>query len=88
MLGVLIAVLQSFVSALRSRQYLVLENVALRHQLMVIERQVSRPRITGSDRLLWVCLRSLWPDWSKALIIVKPATVIAWHRGGFRGYWR
>lgn len=40
------------------------------------------------DRLLWVLLRRVWPRWKEALVIVKPETVIAWHRAGFRLYWR
>ena len=72
----------------KGRQVLVLENLALRHQLMVIRRQVNRPIITNADRAVWVLLRRLWPDWDKALVLVKPATVIAWRRTGFRAYWR
>jgi len=88
MLDVLFTLLRSFVSVLRDHQHLVLENVALRHQLMVARRHAKQPRLTGADRAFWVTLRRLWPDWHKAIVIVKPATVIAWHRAGFRKYWR
>jgi hypothetical protein len=40
------------------------------------------------DRLFWIALRRLWPGWKNVLIIVKPDTVVAWHRAGFRWYWR
>ena len=88
MLDVLLALLRSLLSALRGNRKLALENLALRHQLMVVQRQVKRTRLSNADRALWVLLRKLWPDWDKALILVKPTTVIKWHRAGFRAYWR
>ena len=88
MLDVLLALLRSLLTALRGNRNLALENLALRHQLMVVQRQVKRARLSNADRALWVLLRRLWPDWDKALILVKPATVIKWHRAGFRAYWR
>src|SRR5262245_20882895 len=66
----------------------VLENVALRHQLAVLQRSVARPRLRRRDRLFWVCLSWLWPNWRTSLILVRPATVVAWHRQGFQLYWR
>jgi len=78
----------SVVSAVRSRRNLALENIALRHQLMVLQRQFGRPRLKNSDRLVWVCLRRLWHGWHRALVVVQPATVVKWHRNGFRAYWR
>src|SRR5262245_23423399 len=65
-----------------------LENVALRHQLAVLQRSVTRPRLCRRDRLFWVCLSWLWPNWRTSLILVRPATVLAWHRQGFQLYWR
>lgn len=47
-----------------------------------------RPRLFPIDRLFWVALRDVWPDWRSALAIVKPATAIAWHRRAFRAYRR
>ena len=71
----------------RSRAMLELENLALRHQVGVLQRSArKRPRLTPADRLLWVGL-SLWRDWRSALAIVKPETVVAWHRAGFRRFW-
>jgi len=78
----------SVVSMLRSRRDLALENVALRHQLMVLRRQPGSLRLKDRDRLFWICLRRLWPDWRSALSLVQPATVVRWHRRGFRAYWR
>ena len=78
----------SVVSALKSRRDLALENVALRHQLMVLQRQSGRPRFKDRDRFVWVCLRGLWHGWHRALVVVQPATVVKWHREGFRAYWR
>ena len=79
---------QFVVSALRSKRDLALENAALRHQLMVLQRQSKAPRIENRDRLFWITLLRLWPDWRGALSLVQPATVVRWHRKGFRVYWR
>src|SRR5215469_4904332 len=76
-----------FRSAFRSRLALELENFALRHQLNVLKRSVPRPRLTPADRSLWVVLSRVWPNWRVALAIVRPETVIAWHRQGFRLFW-
>ena len=65
-----------------------LENLALRHQLLVLQRSVVRPRLSRWDRVVWVWLSRVWASWRSSLIIVQPATVLAWHRRGFRLYWR
>jgi putative transposase len=65
-----------------------LENLALRHQLAVLQRSVNRPRLTRWDRVLGVWLSRLWTQWRSSLVIVQPATVLAWHRQGFQLYWR
>ncbi len=67
---------------------LLLENAALRQQLAVYERNAKRPRLKRRDRVFWVWLSWCWKDWRSALVIVQPATVIGWHRAGFRIYWR
>jgi hypothetical protein len=65
-----------------------LENLALRHQIRVLQRSVKkRPKLTPADRIFWVALSRLWCDWRSALVLVKPETVIAWHRMGFRRFW-
>ena len=74
-------------AAFKSRATLHLENLALRHQLGVLRRSVKRPKLTSADRLLWTWLCEVWSDWRSALVIVKPETVIAWHRKGFRLFW-
>ena len=75
-------------SIFRSRAALELENLALRHQIGVLRRAAAkRLKLTSADRLLWICLSRLWRGWHSALTIVKPETVIAWHRAGFRLFW-
>jgi hypothetical protein len=65
-----------------------LENLALRHQIVVLQRSArKRPKLTLGDRLLWVWLFRIWRDWRSALAFVKPETVVAWHRAGFRLFW-
>ena len=65
-----------------------IENAALRQQLAVYLRTNQRARLRTGDRVFWVALRRLWPDWTRPLVIVKPATVIGWHRKGFQIFWR
>ena len=72
----------------RSKAELVAENTLLRHQLAILNRKPRRPELTAKDRLLTVLLARLLPNWREALHIVKPATVIGWHRQLFRLYWR
>ena len=73
----------------RGRAVVELENLALRHQLHVLRRQrPGRPRLFAIDRLLWVSLYRLWPRCLKAMVLVKPTTVIKWHRQGFHLFWR
>jgi putative transposase len=70
-----------------SRQNLRLENIALRQQLAVLRKKHPQPRFSAKDRLFWIVLRRLWPNWRQALILVQPETVIRWHRAGFKSYW-
>jgi putative transposase len=71
-----------------SRHKLALEAVALRQQLAVFKRRQPRPKLHRLDRLFWIVLTRLCSDWTEALIIVKPETVVSWHRAGFRLFWR
>ncbi len=73
---------------LRSKQDLVLENALLRQQLIVLSRTSKRPALTATDRGLLVLLASWLRTWASALVIVKPETVLRWHRQGFRLFWR
>ena len=89
----MITILSALVSLLsfrvRSRASLELELVALRHQVTVLRRRrPGRARLFCADRLLWVWLYRIWPQILNAMVLVKPATVIQWHRNGFRLYWR
>src|SRR5438445_13067754 len=83
------SIVSRLVCRFRSRAVLQLENLALRHQLHVLRRQrPGRLRLFTIDRLLWVWLHRLWPRCLDTMMLVKPATVIQWHRQGFRLYWR
>ena len=81
-------ILQFLLSVFRTRQALILENAALRHQIVVLQRNSGRPNMRWRDRAFWDVLCSIWPDWRKSLYIVQPDTVVRWHRRGFRFYWR
>jgi hypothetical protein len=70
-----------------NRATLVFENLALRQQLAVLRRSVRRPRLHRRDRLFWTFL-ARWPGWQATLVMYSPATVVRWHRQGFRLYWR
>ena len=88
----MLALLSTWVSwvawRFRSRAELELELIALRHQVAVLNRQQSgRLRLCSIDRMLWVWLYQVWPRCLKAILVVKPATVVQWHRQGFRLYW-
>ena len=89
MFAPLLSAFVSIRSWFRSRAALQVEILALRHQLSVLKRsQRGRLRLNSADRRLWVWLSRFWSNWRPALLIVKPQTVIAWHRRGFRWYWR
>jgi len=75
-------------SLFRDRAALAAENLALRQQLAVQQRSGKRPRLRRRDRIFWVWLTKLWPGWQAALLIVKPDTVVRWHRQGFKLYWK
>jgi putative transposase len=66
---------------------LALENLALRHQLAVYKRTVTRPKLRTTDRLFWVGLARIWVGWRQPLLIVTPETVLRWQRRRFREYW-
>jgi len=75
-------------SVFHSRAALQLENLALRHQIGVLQRSTRKHlTLTPGDRILWVWLSGVWSGWRSALAIVKPETVAAWHRAGFRRFW-
>ena len=88
MLRLIPAFIAAVAALFRSRVDIALEVLALRKQVAVLKRQRPRPPLTRFDRFFWSTLRQLWPRWSHVLVIVKPETVIGWHRAGFRLYWR
>ena len=79
-----------FHTLFRSRAGLANENLALRQQIAVLlrPRTGKRHRLHRRDRLFWVVLSKVWTGWRAVLAIVKPETVIRWHRAGWRLYWR
>jgi putative transposase len=83
-----LAFLSWFGAFFRCRHDLGLELAALRHQLAVLKRNSPRQKLSRWDRLFCLALRRLWSRRASALVIVKPETVVSWHRGGFRWYWR
>jgi putative transposase len=72
----------------RSKSQLIAENALLRQQLIVINRQVKKPKFTSLDRLLLVGLASKVQSWKQALLIVKPDTLLGWHPQGFKLFWK
>jgi hypothetical protein len=71
----------------RSKSELVLENLALRQQVSAFKQKRPRPHLYDPDRAFWVALRGAWERWAELLIIVKPETVVDWHRRRFRRHW-
>jgi putative transposase len=85
---VVVSLLHSLRFVVQSRASLHLEIIALRHQLAVVHRsRRSRLRFTSANRILWAWLSHTWPGWHSAVHVIKPETVIAWHRRGFRWFW-
>jgi hypothetical protein len=80
--------LRLILSARRLNAHLAVENLALRQQIGMYARRETQPRFTQRDRLFWMILYRLWPGWRTVLLNAKPATVIKWHRAGFRQFWR
>jgi putative transposase len=72
----------------QNRANAALEVLALRQQLAVLKRKRPRSALNRLDPVFWILLRRLWPQWKDALLIVKPETVVGWHRTAFRFYWR
>jgi hypothetical protein len=88
----MVAILSALVSIVafrfRGRASLEIELIALRHQVTVLRRRPGRPQLSSLDRLLWVWLYRIWPQVIDAMVLVKPATVVQWHRNGFQLHWR
>ena len=88
MVQLFLAVLGALRVFFRCRSDTALEILALRQQVAVLKRQRPRPPLNSGDRLFWTILRRFWSRWTDVLLIVKPETVVGWHRAGFRLYWR
>jgi len=71
-----------------SRQDLILENLALREQLLALKAKRPRRQLSTMHKFFWIALFRLWSKWKQSLVVVTPRTVVAWHRAGFRLYWR
>src|SRR5258705_8657154 len=89
MIALLWFVLAVLALPFKSKSRLEAENAALRHQLIVLRRKVQgRVRLTNNDRLFFVQLYRWFPSVLKAITIIRPETIVRWHRTGFRRYWR
>jgi hypothetical protein len=89
MFALLRLVLAVLASPFKSKSRLEAENVALRHQLIVLRRKVSgRPRLTKNDRWFFIQLYRWFPSILQVLTIIRPETLVRWHRAGFRCYWQ
>ena len=80
--------LETVRNSLCSTNQLVLENLALHHQLMVYQRNHKKLRLNNADRAIWILFSKILLRWKDILVIVKLKTVIRWHRKGFQLYWR
>ena len=86
-MSLLLPLLGALRAVVRTQRNLALENLALRQQLALLRRRSKRPRFGSLDRAFWVWLSRRWAGWREALHIVRPETVIRWHRKGFRSFW-
>jgi putative transposase len=88
MLDALLTLVRAVAAARRPRWALLAEIALLRHQLTVLQRSVTRPRVTRFDRIVLVALAAVTPTWRNVLRIVQPETLLRWHRAGFEALWR
>ncbi len=86
MLELLRIFLPTLAKLFRKRRDLLIENLLLRHQLQVALRARPARRLKTRDWFFWLVVRSLYPDWKRHLILVRPETVLRWHRRGWRLY--
>ncbi len=87
MMLTILRLLSVIMTALTLRSELALENLALRQQLAVLNRRHRRPKLRKLDRAFWLLLARSWESWKETLVIVKPETVLRWHRKRFASYW-
>jgi len=87
MISMLLHLFRLFPFLCGGHRQLALENLALRQQLAMYKRTLTRPRLHRTDRLFWVGLTRVWTGWREALVIVTPDTVLRWRRRRFREHW-
>ena len=87
-LNLITLLLRSAAAFFRSRREQAIVELALRQQLAMYAQKKPQPRLMSLDRAFWVALSPFWPPWRGALVVVKPDTVVQWHRRGFRLHWR
>ena len=84
MMNKLIRLFRALLLRLNRTCDLAMENLALRQQLAVMKRSVKRAKLRRRDRLFWVLVSRFWGRWREAVLIVRPQTVVKWHRNGFK----
>src|SRR5262249_31557460 len=80
--------LWAFAAAVQPKALLIADNLCLRQQLLVLQRRMPRPRLEDADRRFWILACRWFSGWRTSLLVVKPETVLRWHRQGWRTYWR
>ena len=88
MMKTLMTLILSILFGIEKTTDLALENLALRQQVTIMKRSTKRPRLRDRDRLFWILLSRFWRNWKEQLIVVKPETVLRWHRMGFKLFWK
>jgi len=88
MIQTILNLLKTFAGSLKSRQQLMLEMLLLKQQIIVLKRTTPKPKLRNADRILFAWLSQICQNWKDNLIIVKPETVIKWHKAGFKIFWK
>jgi len=88
MIHTILNLLRTALGSLESRQQLMLEMLLLRQQVIVLQRTTPKPKLRNADRILFVCLYPACQNWKNLIIIVKPETIIKWHKNGFKLFWK
>jgi len=88
MIQTILNILKAALGSLKNQRQLTLENLLLRQQIIVLQRTASKPKFKNSDRRVFAWLSKKVQSWKDILIIVKPETVIKWHKASFKLFWR
>jgi hypothetical protein len=86
--SIVLLIFEFFRLLFKSEQNLILENLMLRQQLNIYKRKNKRPKLENIDRIILVWISRIFSNWKSALVVVKPATIIGWHKKGFKLYWK